>query len=62
MERIKVVISADGQGFSLDAVGFKGSGCKAKTKFLEELGKSKELYKKPEYHLGDDNKNMLTRG
>ena len=46
---IEITVSPTGE-VSIDAVGFKGSGCEQATKFLEEaLGVASKKGKKPEY-------------
>jgi hypothetical protein len=46
---IEITISPTGE-LSIDALGFKGSGCEQATKFLEEaLGMTAQKVKKPEY-------------
>lgn len=47
---IEITVSPIGE-VSIDALGFKGSGCEQVTKFLEEaLGVTAQKVKKPEYH------------
>ena len=46
---IEITLSPIGE-VSIDAIGFKGSGCDQATKFLEEaLGTTARKAKKPEY-------------
>ena len=46
---IEITVSPVGE-ISIDALGFKGSGCEQATKFLEEaLGVTAQKIKKPEY-------------
>jgi hypothetical protein len=46
---IEITVSPIGE-VSIDALGFKGSGCEQATKFLEEaLGVAAQKVKKPEY-------------
>ncbi len=46
---IEVTVSPTGDVF-IEAVGFKGTGCEAATKYLEEaLGVKTKRVKKPEY-------------
>lgn len=46
---IEITVSTTGD-VSIDALGFKGSGCEQATKFLEEaLGVTAQKVKKPEY-------------
>jgi hypothetical protein len=46
---IEITVSTTGD-ISIDAIGFKGSGCEQATKFLEEaLGSAAKKVKKPEY-------------
>ena len=46
---IEITVSTTGD-ISIDALGFKGSGCEQATKFLEEaLGVPAQKVKKPEY-------------
>jgi hypothetical protein len=46
---IEITVSTTGD-ISIDALGFKGSGCEQATKFLEEaLGVTAQKVKKPEY-------------
>ena len=47
---IEIIVSATGE-FTIEGVGFKGVGCEAATKFLEEaLGVVNSRVKKPEFH------------
>lgn len=46
---IEIVVSTTGD-ISIDALGFKSSGCEEATKFLEEaLGLTAQKVRKPEY-------------
>jgi hypothetical protein len=50
MEKITVIIEADGQ-VRVETKGFKGQGCMAASKFLEEtLGAALEVKKTGEYY------------
>ena len=46
---IEITVSPTGE-LSIDALGFKGSGCEQATKFIEEaLGVQAQKVRKPEY-------------
>lgn len=50
-KRIEILYGPNGE-VVVEAVGFKGKGCKKETKFLEEaLGKTIDVKKKIEWHF-----------
>ncbi len=50
-KRIEILYGPNGE-IVVEAVGFKGKGCKEATKFLEEaLGRSVDVKQKIEWHL-----------
>jgi len=58
MEKITVIIEADGQ-VRVETKGFKGQGCLAASKFLEEtLGKTLEIKKTGEYYETEQRENV----
>lgn len=55
MKQIKITISLDGET-SVEAVGFKGKGCKSATEAIEKaLGMATGVKDKPEIHVQDNN-------
>lgn len=60
MKTIKVTITPDGKT-TVEAVGFKGQGCKAATKPIEEaLGQVESTQQKPEAMLRETNPNQAS--
>lgn len=50
-ERVEILYGPEGEVI-VEAVGFKGKGCKEATKFLEDaLGKSVDVKHKIEWHM-----------
>lgn len=58
MEKITVIIEADGQ-VRVETKGYKGQGCMAASKFLEEtLGATLEVKKTGEYYETEQRENV----
>ena len=50
-KRIEILFGPDGERI-IEAFGYKGKGCKADTKFLEDaLGKTVDVKQKIEWHM-----------
>jgi len=62
MKEIEVTVNPDGS-VSVEALGYSGPECEKATAFIEEaLGEVQTRKRKPEYYLGQRNREKVSQG